>query len=409
MLTSSQDKTFKWIMWALMFLSVGFLSSPTIVSVYHILIVIPMFIAIKRADSFRIPKSGWFLIALTVWGLVCNFVNLDELVKVRKSFDELKFYLLGPLLIYPLKYFFDRATPFQVKRMLNALYLVIIVALIVGCTKAFFGFNLLKMEFGDFKNRSDGLTNYMRYGYASAFLFVLGSGFVLKRKELQKIFNPRFFYIALSLCFFAVLAAKTRGALLGIIVGCSFLMLKFKPKLGKVLVGFGAFFIAVVIFISFTGIKTNSRFFNIKDGSNKKRMSQFYTAVKSIGEKPVFGLGASQFSYHVTKLKIKYDIWSKEYSGHSHNIFLEHAANYGIPGLILFLGFLAFWGMELFQRGDFGWVLLSYLVAFTVSGQVENLFDNTNSHLLFFIYPLSFIKFKDYSKNLDKFKTSQKI
>ena len=44
-------------------------------------------------------------------------------------------------------------------------------------------------------------------------------------------------------------------------------------------------------------------------------MSQFYTAVKSIQEKPVLGLGADQFSYHVTDLKKKYDIWSKSYSG----------------------------------------------------------------------------------------------
>jgi O-antigen ligase len=243
----------------------------------------------------------------------------------------------------------------------------------------------------------------MRYGYASAFLFILGCGIVINKSHFKKVLNLKFFYLALSLCFFAVLAAKTRGALLGIIVGCSFMMLKFKPRLGKALVGLGSIFIAIVIFISFTGIKTDSRFFNIKDGSNKKRMSQFYTAVKSIQEKPIFGLGASQFSYHVTKLKNKYDIWSKEYSGHSHNIFLEHAANYGIPGLILFLGFLAFWGMELLKLGNFGWVILSYLVAFIAAGQVENLFDNTNSHLLFFIYPLSFIKFGEIStfKNIE--------
>ena len=57
-----QDKTFKWIMSSLMFLAIGFLASPTVVSVYHILIVIPMFIVIKRADSFHIPKRGWFLL-----------------------------------------------------------------------------------------------------------------------------------------------------------------------------------------------------------------------------------------------------------------------------------------------------------------------------------------------------------
>lgn len=401
-ISTTQDKTFKWISYALIFLSIGFLSSPTIVSGYHILIVIPMLITISRAKSFTIPKSGWFLIALSVWGLICNFVNLEDLIKVRKSFDELKFYLLGPLLIFPLRYYFHRATPHQVKKLLSLLYIVIAVAFTIGVLKAFFGFNLMEMKTGDFRSRSDGLTNYMRYGYASAFLFILGLGIIINRKSLQKIIDPRFFYLALSLCFFAVFAAKTRGALLGIIVGCSFMMLKFKPKVGKVLVGTGAVFIGVVLYISFAGIKTNSRFLNIKDGSNTVRMSQFYSAVKSIQERPIFGLGASQFSYNVTRIKNKYDIWAKHYSGHAHNIFLEHAANYGIPGLILFLGFLVFWGMELLRLGNFGWVILSYLIAFIVAGQVENLFDNTNSHLLFFIYPLSFIYLGEISMFREK-------
>ncbi len=389
-----QDTKFKWIMWSLIFFSVGFLSSPTIVSLYHISIIIPMVLLYKGGEKLKIPKSGYFLLGIVVWGIVCNFVNFDELVKTRKAFDELKFYLLGLILIVPIRYFFQRASNYQVKRMLNLLSIVVIVAFIVGCSKAFFGFNPLKMEFGEFKSRSDGLTNYMRYGYASAFLFVLGLGVHLNRDSFKNIITPKLFYTALLCCFFAVFAAKTRGALLGMICGCSFLALKFKPKLGKALVGIGAIFIAVVLYISFTGVQTSSRFLNIKDGSNKKRMSQFYSAVKSIQERPVFGVGISQFSKHVTRIKIKYDIWSKEYVGHSHNIFLEHAANLGILGAILLLGFLVTWGFELYGKGAFGWVILSYLVAYVVSGQVENLFDNTNSHLLFFIYSISNINFK---------------
>jgi O-antigen ligase len=109
-----------------------------------------------------------------------------------------------------------------------------------------------------------------------------------------------------------------------------------------------------------------------------------------VQEKPLFGLGADQFSYNVKSIKEKYNIWSQEYSGHSHNILLEHAANYGIPGLLAFICFLVFWFLELVKNGsDFAWVIASYLVAFTVGGQVELLFDVINSHLIFFIYSLS--------------------
>ena len=388
----TQNKTFKWIMWAQIFLAAGFLASPTVVSLYHIVIFIPTLLLLKDGERFKIPKSGWFLIALTLWGVVCNTVNLDELEKVRKTYDELKFYLSGVLLLVPINYFYQRATAHQIKRMINILSFVVAIAFVVGIVKAYFKFDLLTFESGTWQSRSDGLTNYMRYGYASAFLFILGLSIHLNFDKAKKYINPKLFYMALAMCLLAVFAAKTRGALLALLVGVPFLYLKYRPKIAAGIIAMGIIFISAVLYFTLTGKKAPSRFLNIKDGSNTKRMSQFYSAIKSIEEKPIFGLGAAQFAYHVPRIKKKYDIWSKEYKGHSHNIFLEHAANFGIPGLILFLGFLVFWFVELFGiKTALGWGVASYLVAFTVSGQVENLFDNTNSHLLFYIYCLSHV------------------
>jgi O-antigen ligase len=387
-----QDKKFKWIMWAQIFLVLGFLASPTVVALYHILIFIPAILVFTSGERVSIPKSGWALLTLALWGAVCNTVNLDDLIKVRKSYDDLKFYISGPLLLLPLKYFYDRATDHQIKRMFKILFFVIVASFIVGISKAYFQFDLVKMQSGVFKNRSGGFTNYMRYGYASSFLFILGLSMWINYEKVKKLISSKMLISAIVLCFLAVIAAKTRGAILAILVGVPFLYLKYQPKIAKAVIALGTVFVLVVGVISFSGIKTNSRFLNIKDGSNKKRMSQFYSAVKSIQEKPVFGVGAAQFAYHVPRIKKDYDIWSKEYSGHSHNIFLEHAANSGIPGLFMFLAFLVLWGWELIKRNDhIGWAFASYLVAFVVSGQVENLFDNTNSHLLFYIYCLSHV------------------
>jgi len=389
----TQDKTFKWIYVALFCLTIGFIASPTIVSLYHIFIIIPAIIIYKRKlYLIKLPVSSWFLIALFVWGLICTIYNLDTVIKPRKSFDDLKFYLLGPGLIYPLRYFFDRTNSFQIKRLLNVLYFIIIAAFIVGCVKAFLDFDLIKWQAKEFKNRSGGFTNYMRYGYSHAFMFITGLGIYVNRERLKEFINPKLFIFALTLCLLAIFTSKTRGALLAVLVGVPWLMLKYKPTIAKIVIGLGTVFLGVVIYISAFSNSSN-RFLDINDGSNKKRMSQFYSAWKSMQEKPVFGLGSDQFSYNVPRLKEKYDIWSKEYQGHSHNIFLEHGANFGYLGIILLFGFLITWFFEMVAlRNDFGWIISSYIVAYVVAGQVELLFDNTNSHLLFFIYSFSQMK-----------------
>ena len=385
-----QDKTFKWIYAALFFLTIGFLASPTLVALYHILIFVPAIIVITKKDlNIQLPKSAWILIVLFVWGIISTTYNIDTIIKPRKSYDDLKFYVFGAMLIFPLTYFYERASSFQLKKLLNILYFIIISAFIVGCIKAFGDFDLIRWEAKEFKNRSGGFTNYMRYGYSHAFMFILGIGLWIKRKNISDIIQNNRFLFILILCLLAIFTSKTRGALLAVMVGLPWLMLRYRPKIAGTIIALGAVFVGVVLYISIYSNSSN-RFLDINDGSNKKRMSQFYSAWKSIQEKPVFGLGSDQFSYNVPRLKEKYDIWSKEYQGHSHNIFLEHAANFGIPGAVLFFAFLLMWLIEMIKIGqDWSWAVSSYIVAYTVAGQVENLLDNTNSHLLFFIFSFS--------------------
>ena len=394
MLTSAQEeKTFKWMSWAFYFLMLGFLSSPTLVSLFHIIFIVPAIFIFVKGPKLKIPKSAWVILGLFAWGLISTLINFETLIKPHRAFQELKFYLFGFLFIPGFYFYFQRSTPHQLKKFINMVSFVVIVAFFVGISKSYLGFDPVKMKSGDYHIRSGGFTNYMRYGYASAFLFLLSVGAFFNREKLKEIINPKWFYPAAFLCFAAIGTSQTRGALLGLLVGGTFLLLKYKPFLGKLAIGLGSLFACVVIYFSFINpAATNIRFLNINQSSNNVRMSQFLSAKKSIQERPIFGLGADQFSYNVKEIKEKYDIWAKNYSGHAHNIFLEHGANYGIPGAALLLVFLITWFFELIKRGDnFGWVIASYVIAFTVSGQVENLFDNTNSHLLFYIYCLSHV------------------
>src|SRR5690606_22421820 len=134
---------------ALGFLALGMISSPTITAGYHIIILIPaLLVYLSKAYKVKISKSSWILIALFIWGILCGLYNLDTLVKPRKAFDDLKFYILGFFLIIPLRYYFERANAFRVKRILNILFFVLIVAFFVGISKAWFHFDPVTFKTG---------------------------------------------------------------------------------------------------------------------------------------------------------------------------------------------------------------------------------------------------------------------
>lgn len=385
-------KTYHFIFWGLIFLFLGLMTSPTGVSLYHILIFIPTVFLLIKGERVKLQKSSWSLIALFTWGLIATFYNYGTLIKPFKAFQDLKYYMFGVFCIVTLKFFNEHA-PIKHKRALfKILLFTIIVGFFVGIGKSWFGFDVVKWRVGDFHPRSGGFTNYMRYGYSSSFLLLLGIAAWFNFEKVKKYISHRWLVLFILFNIAAVLTAQTRGAVLGLSIGLPFLLLRYKPAIGKALFGLGFAGILAIGIYSATSKSTN-RYFNINDSSNNVRLSQFYSAVKSIQEKPIFGLGADQFSYNVKSIKEKYGIWAQSYSGHSHNIFLEHAANYGISGLLLFMGFLLFWFIEMIKlKTDFAWAVASYILAFTVAGQVELLFDVINSHLVFFIYSLSQVK-----------------
>ena len=387
----NQDKKFKFIYWAQIFLALGFLASPTVVSLYHIVIIIPAFLVIgPLLKEIKISKSSWVLLAIFTWATICTLVNYPNLVKPHKSFQELKYYLLGWLLIYPLYYFYKRASKEQIQKLLKIVSVIIIAAFFVGISKAWFKFDPVKFNYDpNFHIRSGGFSHYMRYGYASGFLFLIGISMYINRKKIKPLMESKLIVSAVIFCFLAILTSQTRGALLGLIVASPFLLYRYKPLWAKIIAGLGAVFFIAVIIASVSG-KVKYRYLNINQASNNVRMSQFQTAIKAIKDNPVFGLGADQFSYNVKRIKTQYNIHAKRFESHAHNIFLEHGASYGILGIILLALFFGIWFWEMSSLKDaFGWTICSYIIAYTASGQVENLFDNANSHLLFYIYTLS--------------------
>lgn len=387
--TEKWDRTYPIIFFAMICLFLGVTSSPTLVGGYHIFSFIPTLLIIKKSGmSFKWRKSSWALVILFAWGTIATLANIETLIRPNKSFQDLKYYFFAIFCIPLLIHYFKHAPRKHIKFLLNCLLTAIVVGFFVGVLRSKFQFDPVKMQFvGDkYHVRVGGFTNYMRYGYSSALMLVLGIGAWINFAQVKEYVSKYWLTLFCTFNTLAIILSETRGAVLSLLAGVSFLLLKYWPRIGKTLVALGVVSVVAIGIFSFTKQSTN-RYVNINDGSNKIRLSQFYAAIKSIQEKPLFGLGADQFSYHARKIKQKYGIWSQDYSGHTHNIFLEHAANYGLPGLLAFMAFLILWFFEMLKmKSDFSWVLASYVVAFVVGGQVELLFDVINSHLIFFLY-----------------------
>ena len=393
------DYKYRFIFAALIFLALGLMTSPTIVAGYQILIIIPAFLTLYKAKNKKLSKSSLMLLALGLWGLLSALYNLNTLQGAGKSFREVTSYFYGVLFIFPLTYFFRQGIQRHWKIILNMLITTIILAFFVGISKAWFHFDPVKFKFIEHHGRSGGFFNYMRYGYSSGLMFVLGLGMLLNREKIKDFLNIKYLMVGVCFCLAAIGSSQTRGALLGIITATPFLLYRYQRRVFKWVVVAGGIFIAIVVYFSFISNVTKLRFLNINDGSNNVRVSQWYTALKVAQDNPVFGVGPDQFSYNVTTYKKKYDIWGQHYSAHAHNIVLEHLANYGFVGLLFFLLFFAFWLSEMLSlKTDFGWIVGCYILGFFVSGQVEMLFDVVNSNLLFFIYSYS-----QYIYSKDKF------
>jgi O-antigen ligase len=385
------DLRYKFILGALICLVLGLLTSPTIVAGFQILMLIPALITLFKSNDRKLPISSYLLLAVGSWGLISATYNFGNLHSISKSYREATYYFYGVLFIFPLRYFFEKCQAKHVRLLLNILVFTIVVAFFVGITKSWFKFDIVKFKaVPDHHNRSGGFLNYMRYGYGSAMLALLGIGLLFNKEKIKEYVNIKVLITGVVFCLMAIGTSQTRGALLGLVIGLPFLLLRFRPKLFKILSIIAAFFICVVAYFSFVSKATDYRFLNINDGSNSARVTQWLSAFRAAQDNPVFGLGPDEFSYHAIEYKIKYNIGVQYYGAHAHNILLEHAANIGIVGVSFLILFFIFWFKEMISlKNDFGWVIASYILAFLSSGQVENLFDVVNSNIIFFVYSYS--------------------
>jgi len=239
--------------------------------------------------------------------------------------------------------------------------------------------------------RLGGLTDIMRYGYGSALALLVLLTTVLNLKKFSRL-NKTYLILTLIIGFAGLFMSYTRGAMLGFLICVPVVFFYFNKRITAALTLISLTLIGLMIIVSLMGGSEHSRFLmNSTSASNNIRMSQYLSGIHAIQERPFFGFGPQQLKFHIAEIKQKYNLDFKDYIEHSHNVYIEIAANSGFIGLFAFLFWLGLWSKELFFNSNaLGKQMFSPVILFLlVAGQFEMLLMAQTSTLIYFLYAIS--------------------
>lgn len=373
------------IYFSLMALALGLFTSMTFLAFTHILIVIPcLFIAFKKTDFKKFPKSSWFLLGVIAAIVISIIVNQDIMEQGYKSITKVKYYLIAFFSIAPYSYWWFVLKKHELDRqkktnhLLVAFFLVTTLVSISGMMAVFVGFNPLKWQVG-YVARNGGVAGMlMNYAHNIALFQIIVAGMIVCRKEIKKYINLNFIYIVFIINAFGLYVTYTRGAWLSFLVGLPFLFFRSSKR---------TFVIAFMVLAILGGVSYHfAGRLVVRSQSDVERFSQWRAAFMGFKERPVFGLGYLNFEKQSHALKKKYNIEAPYFGGHAHNNYLEMLASTGLVGLLFFLLWQISWFAEMVCRNDvMGRIGLAFIAAFVAGGLTQATFVLGAN--LFFIMP----------------------
>ena len=228
------------------------------------------------------------------------------------------------------------------------------------------------------------------------------------RRRHYSILSTTILGIATGLIGLVFLASQSRGAVIGLTLGLAFMLLV-NWRWGRWLLLVGT--LAVVVGLAFVPLLSfSSRVESIGDFQSVTgavtvagRIEIWGRALTAIQDFSFSGMGLGTFSrivpvlYPVSILTAGYDF------GHAHNIFLQTALDFGIPGLISFLAFYLLGGVVVIRMLNSGltpegraWALGlgGVLVAHTVFRMADSIAMGANNNFFFwFLFALIYAPF----------------
>jgi len=333
---------------------------------------------IKRKERPRFPAFFWPLLVYAAWSLVSAARSVNPEISFVDSRDLLLF------LVVPILY-----TGF---RSLDQVLPAAAALLVSAGTSSLYSLLLLLSGTGP----GDRITGFMGHWMTQAGLHLLFcclalSLFLGPRERMRILWGAAFLFSA-----FALAVTLTRSAWLGLAVGVAVVIALSRPKaLLLVPVAFALFF-----FLSPRPIK--SRFFSIfslRNPSNAQRIEYLETGIRIIREYPVFGTGPDTVDMVFQNPKYGLSELAKR-NVHLHNNLTQIGAERGLPGIVLWLAFMAWAFFSLVRRlkdkksPSRPLVLgaLAALVAFSAAGLFEyNFGDSEVTTLLLAILTLALV------------------
>jgi O-antigen ligase len=222
-------------------------------------------------------------------------------------------------------------------------------------------------------------SHWMTFGALQLLVFCL----LLSQWFFSSKRMPRWAYGSLLILSAAILLGWTRSIWLATVPAVLYLVWFWRPKMTL------AVPIAAVAALLIAPSGTRARLTSLFDphgqtDSNRHRIVTFRTGIEMIKAHPVFGLGPEEISRNFNTY-VPADIQRPlpiGYYGHLHNIYLQYAAERGIPGLFCMLWFIGLAVWDCFHgifrlRGARSQQLfvLHGFIAVTIAVLVEGIFE----------------------------------
>lgn len=337
---------------ALFILSIGAVTSVTLLSVSAALMVIPsMYFFIHDKHRWQTPsKSQWVLLSMFFWFLLSPIFILDTIDEFFQIFWKLKYIILAFFSVYAFKF---SVRQFSGKKwiwwVINGFLLSVIVATLAGLIGLWFGITPLRFQPPCHAIRSCGLyASYHSYAYIMSLCALLLVGMSRDWERLRHVCSIGFLFFATLVAIVGLVFSLTKGAWIAFFAGLSFFYFKENHK--KSLQVFGL--LIALLGLSVALIPKVQQAFTQRTITNEQRVSLLESAWYGFRESPIVGFGFGRFSDQISWIKSKYDLNYPLVSGQVPNDYLEILASTGVIGLLLYLAFLFLWLREMFVRED---------------------------------------------------------
>lgn len=364
-------------------------SSVTLIALTHIVMLAPtiyFFVKSLKENDYEASASVKVLMLICLVAIISIAINYSQISNPIKSMSRIKYYVMGFAIVPVLKYGFKSYLDIKKIRLLaNIFLIVLIIATLSDILAQLTGFNYLRQKPPGFDGRLSGLFGQtMTYGYLIQFICLLLVTVLIYRDTLIKFVNARIFYASFVMAHIGLLGARSRGAIMGYLVGLLVIFFIKSKRVFKYLLASSLAFLLIVLAIVFSGGGKSNLLQKWNSDSNMIRISQYETALYMLKDNPLFGIGYNTFDEQSGNYKIKYDVKYKDFHSHAHSNFFEFLATTGIIGFSLLLLWHVFWFQEIWRLNiPYKSIMSSVFAAFLVSGQFQNTI--TDSEVMFFL------------------------